>query len=396
MAFEFETLETLRRRTSAKWGLYPADVLPLFVAEMDVALAEPIAAALHDSIRRSDTGYSVEGPELREAFAGFAERRFAWRVDPGQVRTTADVSMGIVEVLRRVIEPGGRVIITPPIYPPFFELVPEAGGLVEEVALLGGSDGAEWSLDLDGIEAAFAAGARAMLLCNPHNPLGHPHPRDQLEKLAVLAARYGATIVSDEIHGPLTHSDGPYIPFLSISDAARENAVAITSASKAFNLAGLKCALMVTASARMKAVVDGMPQEVFWRTSILGTRASTAAFAEGAPWLDEALTALASNATLLATLLAERLPLAGYRPPRASYLAWLDLRKLAWGDDPSAVILERAKIALNPGPSFGRQGAGFARLNFACSPAILAEAVDRIAAISLDAPGGGAARIATP
>lgn len=382
MAATAQSLAELRQRTSVKWRAYPDDVLPLFVAEMDFPLAEPIAEALHDAIRRSDTGYAFESPELTDAFAGFAARRWGWIVDPAHVRTTTDVSMGIVEVLRRVTEPGDEVIITPPIYAPFFDLLPEAGCRVREVPLLGDTD-TGWALDLDGLEAAFAGGARAFVLCNPHNPLGHPHTRAQLERVAELAEQYGATIISDEIHGPLTHSDGHYIPFLTVSDAAREHGVAITSASKGWNLAGLKCALMVTASARMRTIVDGMPDEVFWRTSIFGVQAATAAYRHGEPWLDSVLETLEGNRRLLRTLLAERMPGASYREPRASYLAWLDLRELGWGDDPAEVILQKARVALNPGPSFGGQGTGFARLNFGCSPELLTEAIDRMAAIRL-------------
>ena len=374
-----DPLPQLRTRTSAKWRQYPADVLPLFVAESDFPLAEPIADALHDAISRSDTGYAIAGPELPEAFAGFAARRFGWDVDPAQVRTTSDVSMGIVEALRRIIAPGDQVIITPPVYPPFFDLIPEAGGRVLEVPLLKSDVG--WALNLDGLETAFAGGVRAFLLCNPHNPLGHPHPREQLEQVAELAARYGVTVVSDEIHAPLAHSDGAYTPFLSVSDAAREHAIAITSASKGWNLAGLKCAIIVTASPRMDAVVAGMYEEVFWRTSILGVQASIAAFRHGEPWLDGVLETVEANRRLLTSLLAEHLPETRYREPRASYLAWLDLRALGWGEDPSARILERARVALNPGHTFGAQGAGHARLNFGCSPEVLTEAIERIAAI---------------
>ncbi|MCU1546982.1 MAG: aspartate aminotransferase [Homoserinimonas sp.] len=379
MAVIPESLATLRLRTSAKWTTYPEDVLPLFVAEMDFPLAEPIAEALHAAIRRSDTGYLGLGQELQEAFAAFADRRWGWPVDPSRVHTTIDVSMGIVEVLRRVLAPGGEVVIAPPVYAPFCDLVSEAGGRVREVPLT--YDGDVWSLDLLGLERAFADGARVFLLCNPHNPLGHPHAEETLQKVAELADTYGVTVISDEIHAPLVHSDGVYTPYLTVSDAARNHGVAITSASKGWNLAGLKCALIVSGSLRMNNVVAGMYEEVFWRTSIFGAAASTAAFTHAEAWLDGAVATIEHNKQLLTSLLQSQLPEVRYAQPSASYLAWLDFRALGWGEDPSAIILERAKVALNPGPSFGRQGAGFARLNFACSTEVLTEAVQRIAAI---------------
>lgn len=225
-----------------------------------------------------------------------------------------------------------------------------------------------------------------MILCNPHNPLGHVHPADQLARLADLAAEFDVTIVSDEIHAALTGQDATFAPFLSVSDAAREHGIAAHSASKAWNLAGLKCALFVTASERMHGLLDGLAEEVHFRTSLLGRIANTAAFTDGDEWLDGARASIRSNRDLLATLLAERLPAVGYRLPPASYLAWLDLRALGWGDDPAARILESAGVALNSGLDFGAQGAGFVRLNFACSPEVLTEAVDRIADLREQSP----------
>lgn len=376
---EADPIDLLRTRTSAKWRLYDADVLPLPVAEMDYPLAEPIATALHRAIDRSDTGYNAGPDAVAHAFRGFAVARFGWEPDPARVTCTADVSMGIVEVLRQAIEPGDRVVVTSPIYPPFFDLVTEARGVVEEVPLRGGiRDG--WSLDLAGIEAAFAAGARAMLLCNPHNPVGWVPDRDTLAQLAELAARFGATIVSDEVHGPLAQPATPYTPFLTVSDAAREHGVAVTAATKAFNIAGLKAALIVTASERGDRLREAMPYEVSWRMSQFGSIATVAAFTDGGPWLDGVLGSLDDNRRLLADLLAEELPEVGYRVPDATYLAWLDLSALGWGDDPAVTALERARVALMGGPAFGAVvGRGHARLNFACSPEVLGEAITRLA-----------------
>ncbi|MBM7829659.1 cystathionine beta-lyase [Agromyces cerinus] len=374
-----EPLDVLRTRTSEKWRHYPADVLPLPVAEMDYPLAEPIKAALHAAVDRSDTGYSAGSLSVAEAFQGFAATRLGWDVDPARVTCTADVSMGIVEMLRQVTEPGDGVVITPPIYPPFFDLVTEASGRVVEVPMLGGIDEG-WSLDLDGIDAAFAAGARAMVLCNPHNPIGLVPDVSQLAALADIAARHGVTIISDEVHGPLVQPGVDYTPFLTVSDAAREHGVTVTAATKAFNIAGLKAALIVTASDRGDRARTALPYEVEWRMSQFGSIASVAAFRHGGPWLDGVLASLDDNRRLLAELLADELPGVRYRMPDATYLAWLDLSALGWGDDPAAYALEHAKVALGIGPMFGASvGRGHVRLNFACTPEVLAEAITRLA-----------------
>jgi cystathionine beta-lyase len=379
MTIEADSLEQLRARTSEKWRAYPADVLPLFVAEMDYPLAEPIADALIAAVRRSDTGYIGPDDPAKLAFSDYAAATWNWSVDTDRVTTTTDVSVVIVESLRLVIEPGDRVVITPPVYPPFFGMVTEAGGVVEEVPLL--VDDSGWSLDLAGLDRAFAAGARAFLLCNPHNPLGLVHSAAELTAVAELAARHDVVVVSDEVHAPLVHSDATFTPFLSVSDEAREVGIATHSASKAWNLAGLKCAMFVTASDRMAGIVAGLPFEVEERTSLFGSIATAAAYRDARDWLQDVSAAIESNRALLGHLLEQYLPEVRYVEPRASYLAWLGFRPLDWGVDPGTLALEEARVALVPGPDFGVQGRGFARLNFACSPSVLTEAVLRLASV---------------
>jgi cystathionine beta-lyase len=375
-----ESLDRLRRRTSSKWRAFGPDMLPMFVAEMDYPLAPVIKEALLEAVELGDTGYidpRTGGRAAARALADFAEDRWDWSPEPDCMQTTTDVSVVIVESLRRLIRPGDGVIITPPVYPPFFDLVPEAGGRVVEVPL--SDDGESWALDLRGIDAAFAAGARGILLCNPHNPLGLVHSRERLEELSSIVAKHDGFVVSDEIHAPLVHQDAAFTPYLDVSDAAREHGIAAHSASKAFNLAGLKCGLFVTAGERMRALVRSLPEEVAFRTGLFGAIATRVGFTEARDWLDGTIEAIERNRRLLSALLAERLPAAGYREPRASYLAWLDLAEYGWGEDPALVLRRRAGIALSNGPRFGAQGRGFARMNIACAPELLVEAVGRIA-----------------
>lgn len=388
MKVEALPLAELRQRTSEKWREYPENVLPLFVAETDFSLAPTVREALERAVRLGDTGYVASRTPLGESFAAFAERRYGWTPDPAGMRSTADVSMGIVELLRRVIRPGDRVVVMPPVYPPFYDLVTEAGGVVERVPLR--EDGQTWQIDLDGVAAALGAGARAVLLCNPHNPTGTVHTAESLRALAEIARAHGAAVVSDEIHAPLTQPGVPFTPFLTAGEAAAEIGYAVVSASKAFNLAGLKCALMVTASAATRAVVRSLPVEVEWRTGQFGLLAAVASFApESDAWLDGLLTTLDENRRLLAALLAKHLPEARYRMPDAGYLAWIDLRDLGWGDNPARRILRDAKVALHYGAAFGEEGAGHVRLNFGTSAEILTEAVERIAAVRRSEAGSG-------
>ncbi|MBM3714701.1 MAG: aminotransferase class I/II-fold pyridoxal phosphate-dependent enzyme [Actinobacteria bacterium] len=370
-------LELLRQRSSTKWKSYGDDVIPMFVAETDFPLAPAITTALTRAVEIGDTGYTPPRPGIDLDFAAYAERRWGWRPDPARIRWTGDVMMGVVEVLRAVTRPGDRVVVTPPVYPPFFDTVEEAGAVVELVPLLDHGDG--WELDLPGIEAALAAGARSILLCNPHNPTGTVHTRDSLAGLARLAERYGATVVSDEIHAPLTHAPSVFTPFLDAAPEAAAVGYAVTSASKTYNLAGLKCAVIVTGSDETAAVVRSLPWEVEWRAGLFGVIANRAAFsAESDAWLDGLLAALDENRRLLADLLAEHLPLARYRIPDAGFLAWVDVSAYGWGENPAPYIRREAGVALHHGPLFGVEGIGHVRINVGCAPEVLTEAIERI------------------
>lgn len=366
------SLDQLRLRRSAKWRYYDEDVLPAWVAEMDFPLAAPVQIALAEAVELGDTGYGYpDALGLAEAFAGFAAARLGWEVDPAGVGPLPDVVNGITSVLRLISKPGDRVVINTPVYHPFFGIIEELGCEVVEVPLVDGE------LDVDAVDAEFRRGAVAIILCSPHNPLGTLPTEGQLKALAAAAAKHGAWVLSDEIHWPLTLPGARHVPFLSVSEEAREHGIAFVSASKAFNLAGLTCAQTVTASGRAAALIEKLPFAAA-HAGHFGLLATVAAYRDGAAWLDDVIAVVDHNRALLAELLAATLPEVAYTPPRAGYLTWLDLRPLGLGDDPCEALLERGRVALNPGPVFGPQGKGHARLNIGTSPALVEEAVKRI------------------
>ena len=371
------TLDELRYRRSIKWCQYEPDVLPLWVAEMDTPLAEPIADALAALVGRGDTGYAhIAG--LAEAYAGFAADRLGWVPDPARAMLMPDVMNGIVAVLRVLTAPGDGVAVTPPVYHPFFSFIANADRRVVEVPLLPEAP----RLDLAGLERVFASReARVCLLCNPHNPTGDVFSRDVLLEVARLADRHGVRLLVDEIHAPLTYPGATAVPMLSLVDdvEAAARAFVFVSASKAWNLPGLKAALVFAGPAAAEDL-GAVPHEVTFGAGLPGVVASEAALRHGVPWLDELVAGLDSNRRLLAELLAEYLPDVGYRLPDATYLAWLDCRALGLGDDPAVEFLERGRVAVYSGPMFGEDGRGFVRLNFATSPEILREGVRRMAA----------------
>ncbi|MBS2019293.1 MAG: aminotransferase class I/II-fold pyridoxal phosphate-dependent enzyme [Deltaproteobacteria bacterium] len=376
--FDDITEAELRLRQSAKWKLYPDDVLPAWVAEMDFPLAEPIRRVLHEAVDANDVGYA-DPRGLGDAFARFALREWGWAVTPSDVHTVADVVTGISELLRVVTEPGDGVVIEPPVYMPFASTIRQLGRTVVEAPLARAADGS-YAVDLAAIERAYAAGARAHLLCSPHNPSGLIVPVDVLRAIAELADRYGVLVLSDEIHAPLA-LEPTHAPFPTVSAVAARRSIVLTSASKTWNLAGLKAAMMIAASPEARAVLAKLPPETPYHAGHLGILAARAAFTDPAAdaWRQSVLAILRRNRMLLAELLSEHLPSVTYVIPRASYLAWIDCRTLGLGDDPAKSFLADGRVALSPGPPFGTGGAGHARLNVATTHDLLVEAVRRMA-----------------
>jgi cysteine-S-conjugate beta-lyase len=376
--FDAVDLGSLRRRRSEKWARYPPDVLPAFVAEMDFPPAPEISAVLEQAVANGDLGYAcAPASGLGEAFAGFAERRFGWDVEPAAVLAIPDVMVGVAELLRLLTGPGAGVVITTPVYPPFFSVIAEVERRVVEVPLLGHER--DERLPLEGIEQAFAQGAEALLLCNPHNPTGYVAGRDELHALAEIVARHGGIVLSDEIHAPLTLGGATHVPFCSLPGAVSESAITLTSASKAWNLAGLKCGVAVARSQRMRDALAALPVDLHDRVGHLGVLASVAAFTQGELWLDELRAYLTETRRWLPGRLADRLPGVEWHPGDATYLAWLDCRALRLGDDPASAFLTRGRIALAPGQDFGVLGRGFVRLNLGTSRTLIDEALDRMA-----------------
>jgi cystathionine beta-lyase len=367
--FDDLSLDALRQRRSEKWRRYPEDVLPVWVAELDFPLAPPVHRALADAVERDDTGYANVGG-LPEAFASFAASRWGWQVDPQCTLLVADIMSGVAELLLALTAPGDQVVVNPPVYPPFLAVPREVGREVVEAPL-----GPDWRLDLEALEATFARGARCYLLCSPHNPTGTVHTRDELAAVAELAAAHDVLVIADEVHAPMTLPGAEHVPYLGLG---AEHGLALVSASKAWNLAGLKCALAVAGSERMAAELGRVPRHVRFHVGHFGVIGSVAAFTDGGEWLDGLVAHLDDQRERLAELLAAELPDVRLVPPEASYLAWLDCRTLGFGDDPSEAFLERGRVALSSGLPFGAEGKGFARLNFGTSGALLAEAVKRM------------------
>lgn len=377
------TLDQLRVRRSAKWRRDPADVLPAWVAEMDLPLAASVREALLAAVERSDTGYMDPfGLRTQEAWARWAYDAWEQRLDPSLARVVPDVVHGLEAVLAAVSPAGAPVVVDSPCYPPFVDVLGATGRPMVRVPLARDAEGRSVP-DLDAVAAAYRAGARVHLLCNPQNPTGTVLRPHELLALAELADRHGVLVVADEIHAPLTRAGVAFTPFAALDHPAARRAVTLVSASKAWNLAGLKCALLLGGRDGGAALLEALPHEVTLGASLFGQLATEAALDGGRQWLEDLRGYLDTGLDRLGRLLAEQLPQVRWQRPEGTYLAWLDCRDLPLGEaglDPAALFLERGRVSLGAGTDFGPEGAGHVRLTAAVPRPLLDQIVARMAA----------------
>ena len=375
-------LASLLQHKSEKWTGFARDVLPLPVAEMDFPVADPIKKLLHEMVDASDLGYLGNIPEMGTSFAHFAQERWNWKVDPLQVRIGTDVGVAVVEILRVIAKPGDKVLVNSPVYQNFYNWLEETGMEKVDVPFTrtGSDEGSNnpWELNWPEIESAYASGIKVHMICSPHNPLGRIYTKEELLRFVGLAKKYNVIIISDEIHAPLTYKDSVFIPTLALGPDAESVCITVTAASKGWNIAGLKCAIIITQNEEMKEKMTHLPFALHYRASLPGAYASAIAFKEGGVWLDSVIEILNQNRYLIQDLLATTLPSVTYHIPQNGYLAWLDLTALNLGDDPGATLIERGKVAFNSGHFYAPQTSQYVRLNFATSSEIITEAIHRI------------------
>lgn len=373
-------LAELQTHRSEKWRGFPHDVLPLPVAEMDFPVAQPIRELLTEMVAKSDLGYLGPIPELGKGFAHFAGTRWNWDLDPLQVRAATDVGVAVVEVLRVFTKAGDSILLSSPVYQNFYNWINETKLNLVDVPFVRSGDESKnpWEIDWDGIKKAYESGIKVHILCSPHNPLGRIYTEEELLRIVALANKYKVLVISDEIHAPLTYKDNIFVPILKLGKDAQAVSVTVTAASKGWNIAGLKCAIIVSQNEAINNQLATMPMAVHFRTSLLGGFATAIAFTEGEVWLDAVLENLDHNRHMLKDLISSQLPSVRYHIPDNSYLAWLDLEALNLGEDPAAVLLKKGRVAFNAGHTYGKQCSQYVRLNFATSPTILTEAIHRI------------------
>ncbi len=378
MNIPFFDIETLRSRQGKKWRRYDHDVLPAWVADMDFPIAEPIKEVVYKALEHSDFGYPhlPTAESLAELYCERVERLYGWRVVPERIELVTDVVQGIYLLLDRFSSPGAGALILTPIYPPFLASARRMDRTILNSDLI--ADGGTWHMDFDHIRAQAARGARYLMLCNPHNPTGRVFTRAELQALAEIALEFDLMVISDEIHADLVFPGHRHIPFATLDEKVAKRTVTLTSASKAFNIAGLRSAIAVFGDEALQKEFNAPDPHLRGAVNTFGVACTYAAWSQGDEWLAHVLEVLRHNRDLIGEHLRRNAPEIAYTPPQATYLAWLDCRDLRLQTDPFTHFLERAKVAFNDGLDFGEAGRGFVRLNFATSPEVLTQVLDRM------------------
>lgn len=373
-------LDRVRSRPGIKWERHGNDVLAAWVADMDLEVPDFIKEAIIERIEVGGLGYGFydEPIPVLEAFKSRMDTAFGWAVDTEDVMRVHDVIQGLEWVLQTLTPPGSEIVVQTPVYPPFYSSVEGTGRNWVANPLLENEEG--WALDFDHLaEVAARENVSALLLCHPHNPCGYVMTPADLAQIIEIADRNNLLVISDEIHCDLVYAPHQHVPTASVSELASERTVTLTAATKTFNMAGLRIAFIHSASKQYAPQLREIRPRMIGGINGLGQVATVAGWEKGEAWIASLVEGLDHNRNLLAELLSAQLPQIRYRPPQATYLAWLDCRELGLGDNPAEIFMSRGKVALNSGLDFGVEGTGHVRLNFATSPEMLTMIVERMA-----------------
>jgi cystathionine beta-lyase len=376
MIYDFDSCPERRGTKCEKWDRYPADVLPLWVADMDFVSPEPVVRALRERVAHGVFGYGAEPRELRDLIVARMAERYAWQIQRDDIVFTPGVIRGFNLACHTVGTPDGGVLVQPPVYPPMLRAAGYAGMIWQEAQLARAADGS-YSIDWNVFDSAITEQTRVFILCNPHNPVGRVFRRDELARMAEKCLQRGVVICSDEIHCDLVYPGYRHIPIASLDPEIARNTITLMAPSKTFNIAGLDCAFAIIQNEEFRKRYKHAARGLMGGINIMGFVGAVAAYRNGQEWLTQALAYLESNRDYVYAFVEKEMPGITVTKLEATYLAWLDCRAVGIAH-PYEFFLQNARVALNDGKIFGSGGEGFVRLNFGCPRSILDEALERM------------------
>lgn len=377
MTFDFDCIIDRCVTECIKWQAYGADVLPMWVADMDFAAPEPVIAALRARVAHGVFGYEAHPPALVEAIVARLQQLYGWTVAPEAIVFLPGVVTAFNLAAQAFLEPGDGLLIQTPVYPPFFGVTGAANAVTHGMELTRNADG-RYSVDYDLFTRTITDRTRMFLLCNPHNPVGRVFREDELMRMAELCLRHDLLICSDEIHCDLIFSGYRHIPIAALAPEVAARTITLMAPSKTFNIAGLHCSFAVIPDAELRQRYLNARRGIVDSVNVLGYTAALAAYQEGQPWLEAVLRYLEANRDLVVAFVEEHMSGVSVVSPEGTYLAWLDCRAAGIPGNAHDFFLKEARVAVNDGATFGAGGEGFVRLNFGCPRALLNEGLERM------------------
>ncbi|MDU4962500.1 MAG: PatB family C-S lyase [Sporomusaceae bacterium] len=382
--FDFDRAPVRQGTGSRKWDALDSvfgkgDILPLWIADMDFASPPAVAERLQARAAHPIYAYNTQDESLYEAFRAWVKQRHGWQVERDWLLVAPGVVPSVILAITALSKPGDGIIIQPPVYPPFFDSIRDNQRIIVENPLL--DDNGYYTIDYVDLEKKLADPQnKLLLLCSPHNPVGRVWSREELAKVYALCRQYDVDVLADEIHSDLIYRQRRHTVFASLDETAAKASVTFMAGSKTFNLAGLNLSFIVVPCSRRRALLEAEFTRLhIRRNNLFGVLASEAAYSSGQAWLESVLAYLEANADTLVDFVNIRLPKLRVVKPEGTYLAWLDFRAyFADSKQLDAFLINRAGVGLNSGKNFGKQGEGFARLNFATQRTVLLEALQRI------------------
>ncbi len=391
MKYNFDQIYDRKKTNCVKWDAVKSifgrdDVIPMWVADMDFPVAEQIVEVLRKRAEHPFYGYTQPGANVIEAVVERMQRKFDWRIKPEWVVFTPGVIPALNVAVRALTRPGDKIILQEPVYFPFFSAVTSCGCHIvnNELKLVD----SHYEMDYEDLESKFVSRGvmrsessriKAIILCNPQNPVGRLWKHDELVRMGEIVIRHGVVVISDEIHCEILFKGYKHVPFASISEEFEQNSIVCMSPSKTFSLAGLEVSSIIIPNKKLRDEFTSARSGVLPQPNLFGYVALEAAYRFGDEWLEQVLNYLQGNLDFMTKYFTERIPRIKIIQPQGTYLIWLDCRELGMDNDTlRSFMREKARVGLNDGFVFGECGSGFERMNIACPRSILREALLRI------------------
>ena len=374
---QFDTLNNRRSSDSEKWHHFPEDILPMWVADMDFRSPTCVIEALQNRVAHGIFGYTCDEHLPKEAVIAWAQKRYAWQIHPEEIIFLSGVVGGLHLTVQSLTQPGQAILFFPPVYPPFFKITKYAQRNENLVPLLQDEDG-KYHIDFDALENNDFPQTAMLVLCNPHNPVGRVFSRQELQKLAAICKKKNWLVCSDEIHCDLIFDDLQHIPFASINEDTANRTITLFAPSKTFNIAGLKCSVMVVKNEELRQRIKMGMRGLVTTPNLLAVTAANAAYLGGESWLTELLEYLTVNRDFCCDFINHEMTGCKMVTPQGTFLAWIDCSNAVPSQEPADFFLEKARVGLSRGSEYGIQGKNFVRLNFGCPRSVLQTGLQRM------------------